>query len=841
MPFAEVAVNSTAPHRQTFTYSLPNGLDVAVGQAVYVPFGSRTLQGVVLEVTAEPRFAETRDIIAAIDGQPLLSPERAALARWISDHYLAPLFDCVALMLPPGFRRKPLTLLRPLVSADDLGALALTPRQRQVLEALAGRGEVEAEELRSELRLRSMGAVVDQLAGRGLLQRTYELGPPKVRAKVVPHVRLLVARESARADATRDLLDGPGADGRRGRARREPMVAVLNALGEEGPLLPLAKLRAQTGIGQAGLRELVERGLVAVEDVEVERDPLADLQVSPRRPPELTAAQEGAYREIASALERRNGGPAPVFLLHGVTGSGKTEVYLQALERTVAVGRRAIVLVPEISLTPQTVRRFAERFPGQVAVAHSGLSLGQQFDQWRRIRDGHYAVVIGARSAVFAPQPDLGLIVMDEEHEWTYKQQEPAPRYHTRAVAEKLAELTGAVLVLGSATPDLESYHRARAGRYRLLTLAERVQPPPEADQPPGGVREGASAPCIVRPLPEVEVVDLRRELREGNRGIFSRSLGRAVAEALAAGEQVILFLNRRGSASFVQCRDCGHVPSCSACAVSLTYHATEERLICHHCRRSRRLPETCPQCQSPRIRFLGIGTEKVEEEAGWAFPGARLLRWDRDVTRQRGAHERILARFLAHEADILIGTQMIAKGLDIPAVTLVGVISADVGLNLPDFRSGERTFQLLEQVAGRAGRGPRGGRVIIQTYTPNHYAVEAAASHDYAAFYEHEASLRQRLGYPPFGRLARLVYGHTNAGNAQKQALRMAAVLRRERDVRGIPNLDVLGPAPALVPRVRGRYRWQITLRGGDPAELLGALSFPQGWTVDIDPVSLL
>jgi primosomal protein N' (replication factor Y) len=828
MPFAEVAVNSTVPHRQTFTYSLPNGLSVAVGQAVYVPFGSRTLQGVVLEVSEEPRFPDTRDIVAVVDRRPLLSPERAALARWISEHYLAPLFDCVALMLPPGFRRKPLTLLRSLVSGEDVAALELTPRQRQVLEALAGRREVEMEELGQATRLRGLGAVVDQLAARGLVERTYELGPSKVRAKVVPHIRLLVAAEAARGDGARALLDADG--GRPVRARREPMVAALNALAEEGPLLPLAKLRAETGISPAGLRSLTERGLVAVENVEVERDPLADLEVSPRQPPSLTPAQEAAYAEIASALERPDGETAPVFLLYGVTGSGKTEVYLQALERTVALGRRAIVLVPEISLTPQTVRRFAERFPGQVAVVHSGLSLGQQFDQWRRIRDGHYAVVIGARSAVFAPQPDLGLIVMDEEHEWTYKQQEPAPRYHTRAVAEKLAALTGAVLVLGSATPDLESYHRASAGRYRLLTLPERVQPTGDG-----------SRTCAVRPLPEVEVVDLRRELKEGNRGIFSRSLGRAVAEALAADEQVILFLNRRGAASFVQCRDCGHVPACSACAVSLTYHASEERLICHHCHRSRRLPERCPQCQSPRIRFLGIGTEKVEEEAGRAFPGARLLRWDRDVTRRRGAHERILARFLDHEADILIGTQMIAKGLDMPAVTLVGVVSADVGLNLPDYRSGERTFQLLEQVAGRAGRGPRGGRVIIQTYTPHHYAIEAAARHDYDAFYEHEASLRQRLGYPPFGRLARLVFAHTNAAHAQEQAMRMAAVLRRECDVRGIPNLDVLGPAPALVPRVRGRYRWQITLRGSDPAELLGALSFPQGWTVDIDPVSLL
>jgi primosomal protein N' (replication factor Y) len=398
-------------------------------------------------------------------------------------------------------------------------------------------------------------------------------------------------------------------------------------------------------------------------------------------------------------------------------------------------------------------------------------------------------------------------------------------------VAEKLAELTGAVLVLGSATPDLESYYRASSGSYRLLELRERVQP----------LASGDERSCVVRPLPEVEVVDLRQELKAGNRSIFSRSLAQALGEALAAGEQVILFLNRRGAASFVQCRDCGYVPTCSRCAVSLTYHASEERLICHHCHRGRRLPDRCPQCDSPRIRFMGIGTEKVEQETARVFPQARLLRWDRDVTRHRGAHERILARFLAKEADVLIGTQMIAKGLDMPSVTLVGVISADVSLNLPDYRSGERTFQLLEQVAGRAGRGPLGGRVIIQTYTPHHWAIQAAARHDYAAFYEHEASLRRRLGYPPYGRLARLIFAHTNPLYAQEQAFRLAKTLRRDKDVRGIPHLDILGPAPSFVPKMRGRHRWQILLRGGDPAELLAELSFPQGWTVDVDPVSLL
>ncbi len=448
---------------------------------------------------------------------------------------------------------------------------------------------------------------------------------------------------------------------------------------------------------------------------------------------------------------------------------------------------------------------------------------------WHEVRAGRYAVVIGPRGALFAPQPDLGLVVIDEEHEWTYKQQEGSPRYHTRLAAEELCRLTGAVLVLGSATPDVESHFRsAFGGSHRLLELPQRLQ----------RTESGGVAPS---PLPQVEVVDLREELKAGNRSIFSRSLTAGIGGALSAGEQVILFLNRRGTASFLQCRDCGHVPTCTSCAVSLTLHQPENRLVCHYCRRARPAPRACPQCGSRRIRQLGLGTERVEEEARRAFPAARTLRWDRDVTRGRDAHERILARFLAHEADILIGTQMVAKGLDMPLVTLVGVISADTALRFPDFRSGERTFQLLEQVAGRAGRGPRGGRVIIQTYSPEHYAVVAAAQHDYHALYSQEVEFRQRLGYPPFGRLARLVFAHTGEQYAQAQATAMVRYLRGERDQRGLPNLDILGPGPAFVPRLRGRWRWQVIVRGDNPTELLADVAFPRGWTVDVDPVSLL
>jgi primosomal protein N' (replication factor Y) len=502
-------------------------------------------------------------------------------------------------------------------------------------------------------------------------------------------------------------------------------------------------------------------------------------------------------------------------------------VYLAALEETLRAGRRGIVLVPEIALTPQTVRRFGERFPGRVAVMHSGLSPGEHHDIWHAIRDGNYDVVIGPRGALFAPQPDLGLIVIDEEHEWTYKQQEAAPRYHARRAAEELARLTGATLVLGSATPDVESHFKAQQGGYTLLELPDRL------------VREDG---CVrTQPLPAVDVVDLREELKAGNRSIFSRLLEREVRAALEANEQVILFLNRRGSAGFVQCRDCGHVPECRYCAVALTVHEAEGALVCHYCRRRRPLPAACPQCGGPRIRGMGIGTERVEEEARKAFPGARTLRWDRDVTGGRASHESILARFLAHEADILIGTQMVAKGLDIPLVTLVGVISADIALRLPDFRAGERAFQLLEQVAGRAGRGPKGGRVVIQTYTPEHHAIEAAAEHDYHAMWAREIEFRRRLGYPPFGRLVRMTYAHSTEAYAQKQAAAMAQRLRRKAEREGTPNVDVLGPAPGYVPRVRGRWRWNIIVRGNEPARLLEDESLPPGWTVDVDPVSLL
>jgi primosomal protein N' (replication factor Y) len=489
----------------------------------------------------------------------------------------------------------------------------------------------------------------------------------------------------------------------------------------------------------------------------------------------------------------------------------------------VAQGRRGICLVPEIALTPQTIERFASRFPGRVAVIHSGLSLGEQFDEWQRIRDGACDVVIGARSALFAPQSELGLIVIDEEHEWTYKQSDKSPRYHARDTAIKLAELSNAVVILGSATPDVGTYYRAQCGNYHLVELKERITPYGSA------------------PLPEVSIVDMKEELKAGNGSLFSRSLIREMTEALAGQGQVILFLNRRGAATFVQCRRCGFVFRCSRCTAPLTYHSVTKKLVCHHCNYSISVPVECPQCLNDSVRFLGIGTQKVEEEVSRLFPKARVLRWDSDMTDRRHAHEELLNRMKSREVDILIGTQMVAKGLDLPQVTLAGVISADTSLNLPDFRSGERTFQLLCQVAGRAGRGFMPGKVVIQTYCPEHYAVQAAEHHDYSAFYNKELEYRRTFGYPPFSELASLTFSHTNSAVCFRELHRMASLLTLEKERKGLPGLRLIGPVPAFVPRLRGQYRWQLVICGDNLDEFLADIPFPRGWIVDIDPVSMI
>jgi primosomal protein N' (replication factor Y) len=778
-------------------------MSIEVGHAVEVPFGPRVAQGIVVELSDIPSVEDTREITGLLDPQPIISPIHIELARRISNYYLSPISDAVALMTPPGFERRVITYLSAVPDVGNDVLESLTQEQRQALD-IVGTSPVDLKEIDKVFGRRRSADIIKQLLQKGLLDRTFKLGAPKVNPKISAYIRLAVEDGEARREADR----------LRKESRAYKQAGLLDFL-RASPHLPVDMVK-RFGFTSQVVAELKKKKLIFVDKVRVYRDPLAHRNFQLDIAPELTPLQENAWREIKAAMSISK--KPEVFLLHGVTGSGKTEIYLRALEQTIEIGKKAIVLVPEIALTPQTVARFAARFPGRIAVLHSKLSMGEKFDEWWRIKQGEFDVVIGPRGAVFAPQPDLGLIVVDEEHEWTYKQHEQSPRYNAKDVAIELARLTGATVILGSASPDVISYHRARTGEYRLLGMPER----------------------IARGEKQVRIVDMREELKAGNRSIFSRALSSDIGRALAAQEQVILFLNRRGAATFVQCRDCGHVLRCRRCDISMTYHSADEDLVCHHCNNHQKLPSVCPECKSKRIRFLGLGTQKVEEEIGLLFPQARLMRWDRDTVSSKYSHEEILERFMAHEADILIGTQMIAKGLDFPLVTLVGVINADVNLNLPDFRSAERTFQLLSQVAGRAGRGALGGQVIVQSYSPEHYAVACVAGQDYACFYEKEIALRRQYRNPPFSRLARLLYSDTNDEVCRRDSEAMYRRLKSEADSWGA-QVSLIGPAPAFVRRVRGRYRWQIVMRADDPESLLSKMTIPPRWAIDIDPVSLL
>jgi primosomal protein N' (replication factor Y) len=611
-------------------------------------------------------------------------------------------------------------------------------------------------------------------------------------------------------------------------ARRQ---SALQFLIRQPDAINVSWVYAESGCNLADLNELEERGLIRLFESEVFRDPLektgkqVDKETSTqvntytgKQVIELTPEQGVSLNEITNAIRSTK---YEAFLLYGVTGSGKTEIYLRAAEDVVKRGKQVIVLVPEIALTPQTVRRFLNRFPGQVGLVHSKLSEGERYDTWRRARAGKLKVIIGARSALFAPLPNIGLIVADECHDSSFHQAEP-PFYHAVDAAQTYARLCGAVCILGSATPTIEQRLKAETYQLRKLDLPRRIQTS-EVSKDLGG-------------LPPVSIVDMRDELKTGQRGMFSRLLLRELESTLQRGEQAILFLNRRGTATYIFCRDCGYVLKCPNCETPLTFHVEDkERLLCHQCGYERQKPKSCPQCGGKQIREYGLGSEKVEAEVNALFPKARTLRWDWDTTRQKDAHEMILTHFANHKADVLIGTQMLAKGLDLPMVTLVGIVLADVGLHLPDPFAGERVFQVLTQVAGRAGRGERGGKVVLQTFDPANPVIQSAARHDVDGFYQYELENRKRLGYPPYTRLVRLEFRDVDQASAEKEARRVGEKLSVNSK-----QSSVIGPVPCFFSKVAGFYRWQIILRGSNPKELLREVKL-DGWRVEVDPISLL
>lgn len=834
--YVEVAVNVPG-HVGTFDYHLPDELvgKAVAGCLVVVPFGVQRVQGIVLRQLEQPSVPQTKAVESLLDEAPVLRAEQMELAQWLAKNYLAPLSACLDLMLPPGFSQQAdqiFSLIEPLRIAED----QLTSMQRRIILLLRKRGALRGRQLEAAFRRVRWRESIQSLVRQGIVLRQPVLPEPGVKAKTIRMVRLTIDP---------DQLEGSFKQiGREGTPAQQRRKAMLDFLVKEPWPVEAAWLYAASGGSLADLRRLEELGLVQLFESEVWRDPLSEIGPAEQTPPILTRDQSAVWKEIQASIQSLNQ-PQPPALLHGVTGSGKTEIYLRAVDAVLQLKRKAIILVPEISLTPQTVRRFLARFPGRVGLIHSKLSPGERYDTWRRARAGLLDVIVGPRSALLTPLPGLGLIVVDECHDPSYYQSEPVPAYHSIDASIQLGKLTGSLVIFGSATPEVAMFYQAQREKWRILSLPLRIlahQKTVAAQLAKAGkqisVGEGNGEAQFL-PLPPVEVVDMRQELKAGNRSIFSRTLQAELTSVLDSHQQAILYINRLGSATYVFCRDCGYVLRCPRCERILTWHSNAQTLICHSCNYRRKMPQRCPQCGSLHIRQYGTGTERVEQEVNTLFPQAHTLRWDSISAQKKGSHDLILSHFSQHRADILVGTQMLAKGLDLPLVTLVGVVLADVGLSLEDYRAGERTFQLLTQVAGRAGRSPLGGKVILQTFQPEHYAIQAAALHDYEGFYRKELEMRRMIGYPPFSRLVRMEIRKAKPDEAEAEAGKMAEKLESWISEDG-SVVDIIGPAPCFFPRQNSLYRWQIVLRGTNPAALLAGRSLGE-WRVEVDPASLL
>ncbi len=809
----EVAVNVTTPGtgRGVLTYAIPASWTEALvtGQLVWVPVRNRVELGLIVATGIEEPAFTVRNLHAPVIPAFVLSPERLETAHWLARETASTLYAAASPFLPPGVKNRTIEVLLPIDGADKL-APALTPMQRRLLDLVRERGEVVADAARQSLG-QALTSVIPALVERKLIRVEIRVEQHQPAQRMLRFLRLLdedpaaVGRSTKQADVLAEMVQLR-------RLRRD----------DDSDLVPLIELRERVNADSGTIAALVKKGVL--EEVLLPANQAPQSRPSPA--PTMTPEQAAAWTVLERALVARDTTPN---LLFGVTGSGKTEIYLRAVAWCLRHGRSAIVLVPEIGLATQVVRRFIDRFPNQVAVVHSQMTDSRRLEIWQGIEAGEFRVVVGPRSALFAPVTDLGLIVLDEEHESTYKQ-DSEPRYHARTLALYLAEQAGAVPVLGSATPSVETSWRADQGLYRRLILADRVSPHGRADAGQGtGTLE----------LPDVEIVDLKQELQQGNVSLLSRRLQSVVADALARHEQSILLLNRRGTSTVVLCRACGHRIICPGCDIPLVFHQDKHQMICHRCDYRENPPGKCPDCGGS-LDFFGAGTQRVEDEVRRMFPAARVLRWDQDSVRKQGGYEAMLQRVESGEVDLIVGTQMVAKGFDLPLVTAIGVIQADTMLHLPDFRSSERTFQLLTQVAGRAGRRTSGSKVVVQTYTPEHYAVETASRHDYRSFFDEEIDFRDKHFYPPFVRLVRYVIRHYNERKAAIEAEMMAREIAKHIRRLGV-DADLLGPTPAFAAKVRGKYQWQVVLRSADLELMLDDLPSRPGWVVDVDPQNML
>ncbi|AXI09033.1 primosomal protein N' [Oceanobacillus zhaokaii] len=763
MNIAKVIVDVPASSiNQTFDYYIPERFQEILenGMRVIVPFGPRKIMGFVVGRVSESSFKRLKEIVEVLDLTPVLTNELLDLGKWVANETLSLSITALQAMLPQVLKAQ---YEKELIRMTD----AELPEPFETL--FAGRDVISFDEF--------AGSTVSYYQLQKVIQEGDISIEYLVKSKITKKYVTKIAASRPAHLLEEALLDlSPSA---------KKQKQLLRFFIENETSIEQKKLLQLVNTTTSTVKALMDKGLLETKREEVFRNPYNDAEIERTNPLTLTEEQQIAINPINEAIDSQY---HDVFLLHGVTGSGKTEIYLQAIQNVINKGKEAIVLVPEISLTPQMVKRFKGRFGANVAVMHSALSAGEKFDEWRKIQRKEVQVVVGARSAVFAPFENLGIIIIDEEHETTYKQ-EDQPRYHARDVSIHRGEYHQCPVILGSATPTLESYARASKGVYKLATLNKRTND---------------------KPMPKVDIVDMREELHAGNRTMFSRKLKESIELCIERGEQVVLLLNRRGYSTFVMCRDCGHVKECPHCDIALTYHKNSNQLKCHYCSHEESMPSACPECQSKLIRYFGTGTQRVEEAITQLIPEARVLRMDVDTTRRKGSHEKILKQFVDRKADILLGTQMIAKGLDFENVTLVGVLTADSMLHLPDFRSSEKTFQLLTQVSGRAGRHELTGEVIVQTYTPEHYSIVLASEYNFNDFYNKEMNTRRIFQYPPYFYLALITISHKNRVKVIQTSQQIAQLLMRQLQ----QDTVVLGPTPSPIPRIKDRYRYQCMIK---------------------------
>lgn len=782
--YAQVIIDANhAEVDRVFDYRVPAQWEeaICVGLRVMVPFGQRNTKRegyvIALTETTEVPAGKIKEIVEILDeGRPILTPPILELAKWMKKEYFCTLNQCLQAVMPAGIRTKSVWYVELTEQTAEL-----SEKEQQVADVLTEQGGAaplrELEQVfgnRTEYILRCLqGKKVVRLRQK-TTRSTYK--EEKRYVSLTENEELLAeVKEKAEKDK-----------------RLAGQLRVLSAISQEESI-SVEELKEKASVTDSPIHTLLQKGILVEQRRQEKRDVFQLEDYTPTQPFYPTPEQAQALALLREEEQKEQKRP---ILLHGVTGSGKTEIYMQLIEHVIMEGKQAIVLVPEISLTPQIMERFISRFGKQVSVTHSRLSLGERLDQWRKARDGEISIIIGPRSALFMPFSNLGVIVMDECHESSYIS-DVTPKYHTREVARKLSELTGALLVMGSATPDIDSYHRAVTGEFLLLQLKERTK----------GSR-----------LPEVFVTDMRKELEDGNRSAFGLPLQQAIRENLEKGQQTMLFLNRRGYSTFVSCRKCGEVLTCPSCNVSYTYHASDKALVCHYCGKEVPVPKICPSCGSHYIRYFGTGTQKIEEETRRLFPEASVLRMDADTTTGKNGHARILELFGKGKADILIGTQMIAKGHDFPNVTLVGILAADLSLNLGTYQAAENCFQLITQAAGRAGRGELPGQVFIQTYQPENHAIRMAAAQDYEGFYQEEILLRQAMEYPPFSHIFSVLITGEMEQEVILAAQRLGAFMNHYAERAGC---TVVGPAPAPLPKFRGEFRWQIFAKGTDAERL--------------------